>query len=98
MKGGRKVVPGQRWQGAVSNGAVSIVVLWEPVYLTPQRSQRAAWGRITVILHEISGLEVDGLMMDVRNAPREIQGLAFEKGLIPYIPDDRLCPLHQDYR
>nr|CRH04890.1 Protein of unknown function [Candidatus Magnetococcus massalia] len=56
MKGGRKVVPGQRWQGVVSNGAVSIVVLWEPVHLTPQRSQRAAWGRITVILHEISGL------------------------------------------
>nr|CRH04840.1 protein of unknown function [Candidatus Magnetococcus massalia] len=56
MKGGRKGVPGQRWQGAVSNGAASIVVLWDPVHLTPQRSQRAAWGRITVTLHEISGL------------------------------------------
>nr|CRH05561.1 protein of unknown function [Candidatus Magnetococcus massalia] len=56
MKGDRKVVPGQRWQGAVSNGAVSIVVLWNPVHWMPQRSQRAAWGRITVALHEISGL------------------------------------------
>nr|CRH05769.1 protein of unknown function [Candidatus Magnetococcus massalia] len=56
MQDGRKVVPGQRWQGVVPNGAVSIVVLWDPVHWTPQRSQRAAWGRITVILHEISGL------------------------------------------
>nr|CRH05745.1 protein of unknown function [Candidatus Magnetococcus massalia] len=57
MKGSRKGGPGQRWQGAVSNGAVSIVVLWNPVHWTPQRSQRAAWGRITVILHEIFGLD-----------------------------------------
>lgn len=28
-------------------------------------------------------------MMDVRQAPREIQEIAFEKGLIPYIPADR---------
>nr|CRH05810.1 protein of unknown function [Candidatus Magnetococcus massalia] len=56
MKGGRKVVPGQRWQGVVSNGAVSIVVLLCPVHLMPQRSQRAEWGRITVAFHEISGL------------------------------------------
>nr|CRH06957.1 protein of unknown function [Candidatus Magnetococcus massalia] len=40
----------------VPNGPVSIVVLLCPGHLTPQRSQRAAWGRITVILHEIFGL------------------------------------------
>nr|CRH06706.1 protein of unknown function [Candidatus Magnetococcus massalia] len=57
MQGGRKGVPGQRWQGAVSNGAVSIVVLWNPVHWMPQRSQRAAGVRITVILHEISGVK-----------------------------------------
>ncbi len=34
-------------------------------------------------------LTVNGFMMDVRNASREIQELAFSKGLIPYIPDDR---------
>ena len=34
-------------------------------------------------------LEVNGFMMDVRHAPREIQEIAFEKGLIPYIPADR---------
>lgn len=34
-------------------------------------------------------LEVNGFMMDVRNAPREVQEIAFEKGLIPYIPADR---------
>ncbi len=31
-------------------------------------------------------LEVDGFIMDIRHAPRELQERAFEKGLIPYIP------------
>ncbi len=35
-------------------------------------------------------LEVNGFLMDVRHAPREVQEIAFEKGLIPYIPADRL--------
>lgn len=34
-------------------------------------------------------LSVNGLMMDIRDAPREAQQVAFEKGLIPYIPADR---------
>jgi hypothetical protein len=34
-------------------------------------------------------LEVNGFLMDIRNAPREAQEIAFEKGLIPYIPADR---------
>ena len=34
-------------------------------------------------------LNVNGLMMDVRHAPREVQEIAFQKGLIPYIPADR---------
>ena len=34
-------------------------------------------------------LEVNGFMMDVRHAPREVQEIAFQKGLIPYIPADR---------
>jgi len=32
-------------------------------------------------------LEVNGLIIDVRHAPREIQEIAYHKGLIPYIPD-----------
>ena len=31
-------------------------------------------------------LQVDGLMIDIRRAPIELQRLAFEKGLIPFIP------------
>ncbi|MCW3099835.1 MAG: plasmid pRiA4b ORF-3-like protein [Chthonomonadaceae bacterium] len=31
---------------------------------------------------------VDGLVMDARHLPREIQEVAYEKGLIPYIPED----------
>jgi hypothetical protein len=34
-------------------------------------------------------LEVNGLIMDIRSCPREAQEVAFEKGLIPYIPADR---------
>ena len=34
-------------------------------------------------------LTVNGFVMDIRNAPREAQVIAFEKGLIPYIPADR---------
>ena len=35
-------------------------------------------------------LQVNGFMVDVRHAPREVQEIAFHKGLIPYIPADRL--------
>ncbi len=34
-------------------------------------------------------LEVNGFLMDIRHAPRELQEVAFAKGLIPYIPADR---------
>ena len=34
-------------------------------------------------------LEVGGFLMDVRRASREVQEIAFEKGLIPYIPANR---------
>ena len=34
-------------------------------------------------------LQVNGLMIDIRQAPAELQRLAFEKGLIPFIPAER---------
>ena len=34
-------------------------------------------------------LQVNGFMVDVRQMPREVQVIAYEKGLIPYIPADR---------
>jgi hypothetical protein len=34
-------------------------------------------------------LEVNGFLLDIRSAPRETQVIAFQKGLIPYIPADR---------
>jgi hypothetical protein len=34
-------------------------------------------------------LEVNGFIIDIRSASRELQEIAFEKGLIPYIPADR---------
>ena len=33
--------------------------------------------------------EVNGLLVDLRSMPREVQEIAFSKGLIPYIPADR---------
>ena len=33
--------------------------------------------------------EVNGLLVDLRHMPREVQEIAFEKGLIPFIPADR---------
>ena len=34
-------------------------------------------------------VSVNGLPMDIRQAPREAQVVAYEMGLIPYIPADR---------
>lgn len=34
-------------------------------------------------------LRVNGMMVDIRHMPREAQKIAYEKGLIPYIPADR---------
>jgi len=34
-------------------------------------------------------LKVNGMMMDIRHCPREAQVVAYEQGLIPYIPADR---------
>jgi hypothetical protein len=31
---------------------------------------------------------VDGMVVDIRRMPRELQEAAFAKGLIPYIPAD----------
>jgi len=33
--------------------------------------------------------EVNGLLVDLREMPREVQEIAFAKGMIPYIPADR---------
>jgi hypothetical protein len=37
-------------------------------------------------------LKVNGVLMDIRDAPREAQVVAYEQGLIPYIPADRPRP------
>ncbi len=33
--------------------------------------------------------EVNGMLVDLRDMPREVQVIAHEKGMIPYIPADR---------
>jgi len=34
-------------------------------------------------------LQVNGLIIDIRRAPVELQQLAFAKGLIPFVPDQK---------
>jgi len=34
-------------------------------------------------------ITLNGFVMDVRTLPREIQEVAYQKGLIPYIPADK---------
>ena len=34
-------------------------------------------------------VEVNGIMVDLRQMPREVQEIAFQKGMIPYVPADR---------
>lgn len=34
-------------------------------------------------------ISVNGMMVDARRLPRELQEIALEKGLIPYIPEDK---------
>jgi hypothetical protein len=33
--------------------------------------------------------DVNGMPVDLREMPREVQEIAFENGMIPYIPADR---------
>jgi hypothetical protein len=33
--------------------------------------------------------QVNGLIVDLRHMPRDVQEIAFQKGMIPYIPADR---------
>ncbi|VAW49353.1 hypothetical protein MNBD_GAMMA03-1120 [hydrothermal vent metagenome] len=36
-------------------------------------------------------LSVNGVVVDVRSMPREVQEMALDQGLIPYIPGDEKC-------
>jgi hypothetical protein len=35
-------------------------------------------------------VEINGFAVDIRHAPRQLQEIAYHKGLIPYIPADRM--------
>lgn len=54
--------------------------LMEPEWTIPSRMDKnpMAWY-----------IQVNGLIVDARSLPRHLQEVAYEKGLIPYIPADR---------
>jgi hypothetical protein len=33
-------------------------------------------------------VDVNGIPVDIRTAPREVQELAYQQGIIPYVPED----------
>jgi hypothetical protein len=49
-----------------------------PDWMLSSRVEKSPW---------IWMLEINGLIVDVRDAPRAIQEEAFRRGLIPYVPD-----------
>jgi uncharacterized protein DUF6398 len=34
-------------------------------------------------------IEINGILIDLRNMPRDVQEIAYAKGMIPYIPGDQ---------
>ena len=54
----------------------------DPTSPTPADHQRLADNPLAWIT------EIDGLLIDLRHAPRKIQEAAFEQGLIPFVPDN----------
>ena len=44
----------------------------------------AKFARIGTRWHGL--IEVNGLLVDARYVPKEVQEIAFEKGFIPYVP------------
>jgi hypothetical protein len=52
--------------------------LMDPEWTLPSRMNRNPMAWL---------ISVNGLIIDVRSAPREVQEIALRKGLIPYLPD-----------
>jgi hypothetical protein len=72
-------------QSTVGNKSKQIMDLlrigvMEPEWTLPSRMDRnpMAWM-----------ISINGLILDARHAPREVQEIAFRKGLIPYLPEER---------
>ncbi|HUY89023.1 MAG TPA: DUF6398 domain-containing protein [Pirellulales bacterium] len=73
---------------AESSGAGKLAAIRKMLNITPMNFEWTLPSRMdknTLIWL----LKVNGLMMDIRQCPREAREIAFEKGLIPYIPADR---------
>jgi hypothetical protein len=51
----------------------------DPAWSLPSQVAKNPWAWM---------IEFNGLLVDVRDLPREIQEVAYAKGLIPYIPDE----------
>ncbi|RME83534.1 MAG: hypothetical protein D6775_07880 [Caldilineae bacterium] len=68
-----------------SNKAVQIRKMFGMRYMTPE------WTLPSHIIrnHLVWLVIMDGMLVDIRDMPREVQELAYKQGLIPYIPADR---------
>ena len=52
--------------------------IMEPAWTLPSRMQGNPMARMT---------QVNGLLADARHMPREVQEIAFRRGLIPFVPE-----------
>lgn len=72
-------------QSSGANKAGQIRDMFDMIQLDPRWCLPGLMDENPLIWH----LAVNGLIVDVRHMPREVQEIAYEKGLIPYIPADR---------
>ena len=72
-------------QGTASNKSTQIMDMLRIMQLHPH------WTLPSLIDHNALAwmISVNGLIIDARHAPREIQEEAFRLGLIPYLPEQR---------
>jgi hypothetical protein len=72
-------------KSTAGNKAAEVGDLLNLGYMNTEFSLKRITDRNPMIWH----LQVNGFLVDIRTAPREVQEEAFRKGLIPYIPDDK---------
>ncbi|MFP3896561.1 MAG: DUF6398 domain-containing protein [Anaerolineales bacterium] len=70
-------------QSTVRSKSLDIMDMLDIVYFDPDWTLPSLMDDNPLVWY----VSVNGLIMDARNLPREIQEEVFRKGLIPYIPD-----------
>jgi len=73
-------------QGTASKKSSEVMDYFDMMQLEPEWTLPSMIDQNPFIWMVMTG---DGMIQDIRNAPREVQVLAYERGLIPYVPADK---------